>query len=247
MDRKLTVGEVINGTISSIAEAKEAAILYIAVFTFLGTAFEWGTVQIAGQDGTLFDDSGWLLSLFGIGAGLGGILLAILAVIGQYLLWEAVLRSLGFAEDMGPKRILAFFGQAILTGLCVGFGFLLLIVPGLIFMARWSAAPAYLIGERQGVIEAMGSSWDQIRGNTTPIVLAIIAAAILFLVVFGSLTYAIAGGFAPRLNETGNVPLAESLLGQFTSHLSTVLSVGLGAFVITALHGPSTVLSDVFE
>jgi hypothetical protein len=241
VERNLTVGEVINGTLSVLAGSRNAALMYVLVFTVLGTTLEWGLYQAGVGAIPGLENAEWLLAVFGLGAGIGAIALVILTIIGQYLLWEAFLRDAGIGAIDDKRRFLAFFGQAILLGLGVGFGFLLLIVPGLIFMARWAAAPAFLIAERQGVAHAMGSSWDMVKGNTKPVVLAILIVALVF-VVLAVVTVLTFSDFASE-----ELTLPESLLGQLASHVVTALSVALGVFLFRQLHGSSRAVSGVFE
>ena len=243
MDKNLTVGEVINGTIATVADNKAAAIAYIAVFTALGTGLEWGLSQVGTGMFDQFADAGWLLAAFGVSAGIGGILFVIVAVVGQYLLWEAMLRQRHHLMSGYDRRFLAFFGLAILTGIGVAFGFLLLIVPGLIFMARWAMAPAYLMVEKEGIIDSMGGSWHAVKGNTTPVVLAVLVGGLVF---FGLAVIAGLGtGFSGE--PAGQVALIESLLGQLLSQVGTVLTAALGVFLFSRLHGSSRELSGVFE
>jgi hypothetical protein len=243
MDQNLTVGEVINGTIATVADNKAAAIAYVAVFTALGTGLEWGLSQVGTGLFDQFADAEWLLAVFGVSAGIGGILFVIVAVVGQYLLWEAMLRQRHYLVRGYDRRFLAFFGLSILTGIGVAFGFLLLIIPGLIFMSRWAMAPAYLMVEREGVIDSMGGSWDAVKGNTTPVALALLVGGLLLfgLAVITGLGSAFSG------DATGQVPLIESLAGQFLSQVGTVLSAALGVFLFARLHGSSRELTGVFE
>jgi hypothetical protein len=245
MDRELTVGEVINGTIATVAENKQAALIFIAVLTVLGAALEWGLTQIGGGFFDQFADAGWLLAALGIGAGIGGIVFLIVAVVAQYLLWETMLRRRHQLAAGYDRRFLGFVGLSILTGLGIAVGYILLIVPGLIFTARWAMAPAYLIVERQGAIDSMGSSWEEIKGSTTPIVLAILAAAVVL--VGASMAVGVGAGVAAAVGEGAQDSLVASLLGQFLSQVGTVLSTGLGVFLFGRLHGESEVLSEVFE
>jgi hypothetical protein len=244
MDQDLTVGGVINGAFATVMENKEAALIFVGVFTLLGTSLEWGLAQIGGGLLDQFAGTEWL-AWFGLGAGLGGILFVIIAVIGQYILWEAMLRRHHQLAAGYNRRFIAFVGLAILTGLGASLGFLLLIVPGLIFSARWAMAPAHLIVEKRGIIDSMGDSWDEVRGNTTPVALTILITIILAVGVSFSLgAYAVAN---PDPTQAAQVGLIGSLVGQFVSQLVTVFQIGLGVFLFDKLHSSSEALSDVFE
>jgi lipid-A-disaccharide synthase-like uncharacterized protein len=54
---------------------------------------------------------------------------------------------------------------SILTGIGVGIGFILLIIPGLILIVIWSVVAPVIVLERPGVFEAFGRSRELVRGN----------------------------------------------------------------------------------
>jgi hypothetical protein len=245
MDENLTLGEVVNGTITTIAENKDVALSFIAVLTILGAGFEWGLAQLGGGALDPFANAETVLAWFGIGAGLGGLVFLIVGIVAQYLLWEIMLKRKNHLAAGEGRRYLAFIGLAILTALGVGVGFLLLIVPGLIFSARWAMAPAFLIVERKGIVESMSNSWDDVQGNTTPVVLAILIVAI---VTIGLGTALEASALATvDGTEVVTISLTSSLLSQLLSQTVTVLQAGLGVYLFGRLHGASDALSGVFE
>lgn len=90
---------------------------------------------------------------------------------------------LGDSLRVGLRHCLPLIGLAILTGLGLAIGFMLLIVPGLMLMVAWSAAVPAKVVEKIGVLEAFTRSRDLTRGRRWPIfglfVLYAIAAAIL--------------------------------------------------------------------
>jgi len=54
---------------------------------------------------------------------------------------------------------------SILTGIAVGIGLILLVIPGLILIVIWSVVAPVVVLERPGVFEAFGRSRDLVRGN----------------------------------------------------------------------------------
>jgi hypothetical protein len=54
---------------------------------------------------------------------------------------------------------------SILTGIAVGIGFILLIIPGLILIVIWSVVAPVVVLERPGVFAAFGRSRELVRGN----------------------------------------------------------------------------------
>jgi len=241
MEENLTVAEVVNGTITTLRQNAQAVLIFVVIFASLGIALELGLNQIGNGLLGQFEPE-WLLSWLGVGAGLGGLLFLILAVIGEYLLWEAMLKR-HYQLEPGGRRILAFIGLQIVTTIGISLGFVLFIIPGLIFTARWSMGPAFLIVERKGIIESIGDSWDEVSGRTTPIVLAFLIAVVLVAGINFALGASAAAGAA---NSLAPVSLITTVLSQLLAQLSTVLQIGLGVFLFGRLHGSSEVLSEVF-
>src|SRR5262249_3386219 len=54
---------------------------------------------------------------------------------------------------------------SILTGIGVGIGFILLVIPGLILIVIWSVVAPVIVLERPGVFQAFGRSRELVRGN----------------------------------------------------------------------------------
>jgi lipid-A-disaccharide synthase-like uncharacterized protein len=82
---------------------------------------------------------------------------------------------------------------AILFGLGVAIGFLLLIIPGLILIVIWSVVAPVIVLERPGVFEAFGRSRELVRGNGWN-VFAVIALVFLAVVVVSIAAGLIASG-----------------------------------------------------
>lgn len=54
---------------------------------------------------------------------------------------------------------------SILGGICIGIGFILLIIPGLILIVIWSVVAPVVVLERPGVFASFGRSRELVRGN----------------------------------------------------------------------------------
>lgn len=113
---------------------------------------------------------------------------------------------------VGLRNVLPLIGLAILTGLGVGLGFLLLIVPGIILAVMWSVAVPAKIVERIGVMQAFSRSNDLTRGRRWAIFGLFVVYVILSWIVQAAIT-AVCAGFAGSL---GFIPIAgeaEGLVG----------------------------------
>lgn len=117
----------------------------------------------------------------------------------------------GKPVDVGPalrlvgQRFLSIWGAAILSGLAMGFGFLLLIVPGVIAFVRLFAMPAAVMAEGASASESWERSSELTRGFTWHILATLGVAYIIFwFAVFGvSFGLAVAGA-SDRLLEAAN-------------------------------------------
>ncbi len=87
------------------------------------------------------------------------------------------LEPYGRTVDRVPGLVLASFVTALATVL----GLLLLIVPGLLIYARWSAASPLIVIEGQRPFDALETSNGLVRGRTWPVLGAIV---IVFLLAF---------------------------------------------------------------
>jgi hypothetical protein len=215
--RDLNVGTIIDRTVDVIEGNTQAGLIYIAVFAVLGSVTEYVRLGSA---------------LYG---GISQLLVTIAGIIGSYLLIEAMLRQRGLLTFEGERRFLPYLGQAILMGLGIGFGFILLIIPGLIVAARWSVAQPLLIGRGDGAIDSMRESWELTRGNEVPILLAGLVMLALF----------IAASIIPVFLLGG-----ENLFGIAVSQIASSASSVITAAMSVALFGlicGNQELADVFE
>jgi len=98
--------------------------------------------------------------------------------------------------------VLPLIGIGILSGIAIGIGFLLLVVPGLILLTIWAVIAPVIVVEHSGVMDAFGRSREIVRGNGwqvfgvifTAFVIAAIAAAI-----FGAIGLAISDSVGMRI------------------------------------------------
>ena len=132
-----------------------------------------------------------------------GDLFANLGLSFLYLLLAVVLGALGVAAStfivsdayLGREvsatgalgRALSLLGRlvaiSLLTSVLIGFGFVLLIVPGLVLVAGLVLSTVVGVLETlDGPISAMGRSWELTRGYRTKVFLAVFVAFLLLLV-----------------------------------------------------------------
>lgn len=114
------------------------------------------------------------------GTEITGLLGFLLYLAGQYWLFRRLMQTRGLLETQ-RVHILAFAGLALLLIFPILFGIGLLVLPGLFLVARWIAAPAFIVARGEGAFAAAISSWNAVRGSTLKV-----AGAVTLLVLLDS-------------------------------------------------------------
>ena len=110
----------------------------------------------------------------------GQILINIATLAAGYFLVVSMLRNSGLARDGLYGGFWTYFGIGLLTGIATLIGFLLLVVPGIILLARWAPVYGFGLVEGQGVTQAMSSAWEATEGHFWPIVAAYLIPMVIF-------------------------------------------------------------------
>jgi hypothetical protein len=151
--------------------------------------------------------------------------------------WIALLASaaqgkplaLGAAFGRGASAAPMLFLCNLFVGLGVGFGLILLLVPGIILALGWCMAASSVVIAQKGPFEAMGESWGLTGGHRANLFLAFLATGAVALVV--SMAVGAAGNLmivqVPVLSPA--VRLATSIIG--TVAAAPVLTVPVLAYL----------------
>ncbi|MET0307890.1 MAG: hypothetical protein ABW023_04215 [Sphingomonas sp.] len=195
MEAKLGIGLTARQTAMLVSRNPVPGVIALLVPIGMGTAFD----AVPGSDARM------------------SIFLSIASVFAQFLLTSAILRGEGRHHAWGkPGRAASFVGLGIVTGLAIGFGFLLLGVPGLFLFARWIATTPLVVGEGMTMGEAMQVSWQRTRFGT----IAIMTNLILILIPgLGALLVMIFG-----YPEYGPVPVTLAIASNLLLYASLVMS-----------------------
>lgn len=116
------------------------------------------------------------------------------------------------AMAVGRARLWPLLGLSLLTGLGIGLGMLLLIVPGVMLATAWAVNGAVLIEERRPVMETFRRSAELTRGSR----LNIFGVGLLFLVLHlvGAMAAALVSAPFPRLIGSALVwPIPTAVIG----------------------------------
>jgi hypothetical protein len=116
---------------------------------------------------------------------------------------------------------------SILAGLAIGFGLLLLIVPGLILITIWSVAAPSIVVENRGVFEAFGRSRELVRGEGWT-VFAVILLALIGVWIISAVLGEIGAGIGDDAGRVILSTIAEILLAPIFALVSSILFFDLG-------------------
>jgi hypothetical protein len=165
--------------------------LLTSLFANVVFAVETRTVEIGGQTvTTVVDTRGVFTSL--IAAAIG----AVIAFVMGFVLQAAVTRAAAQAVIGDPVDTEASYrygfkrlGSVILVSLLVGLillgGFILLIIPGIIFMVFLAVTiPALVVEDKRGT-DALGRSWNLVKGAFWHVLGTIVVAGIIVSLVSG--------------------------------------------------------------
>ena len=110
----------------------------------------------------------------------------------------------------------------ILAGIAIAIGFVLLIVPGLVFLTWWCLIVPVVVIENRGVAEAFGRSRELVRGHGWTVLGVVVVAAILSAVASGVIE-AIFSGLGPFLRYWIGGVIANSIVGPFFAVALTLM------------------------
>jgi uncharacterized membrane protein len=172
----------------SYALVKENLTIFIFVYSISALFALWNFLSRLSESNNLQESGtnayyGFFSSFTGLhftsptGIGLGlALLLGLLAVFFGLLQIILVLRvaqghkpSFGNLWEEFKKKGARLVGLEIMMGVGILFGFILLIVPGIILLGRWFLAPYILVDRDTPVSEALVQSWEMTKGYAWPI------------------------------------------------------------------------------
>lgn len=174
-----------------------------------------------------------------VGAETGGVGGLLLYFAGQYWLYRALLKARGLVEV--PRiHYFRFVGLAVVLIFPIMFGLALLVVPGLFLIARYIAAPAFIVAGGDGVFAAAISSWQAVHGHTGKLMGAV---ALLFMLVsvIGTLT----SGFGAMFLDSGAFPEVRTI-DVIEAHLFPLLLLGLSCATYELLGPKDDSIEEVF-
>jgi hypothetical protein len=137
----------------------------------------------------------------------------------QFLRGQPV--GIGDALSRGLSLILPVLGVAILAGLAIGIGFILLVVPGIIvYVMLWVAIPAAVV-ERPGVVESLKRSVALTKGYRWQVFGVLLIIGVIFAVISFILQFVLVAIGGATLYSIGNWVLGAAY-GAFSATAAAV-------------------------
>jgi hypothetical protein len=185
----------------------------------------------------IFTVAAFVVPLLGEGITSGGGFIAYL--FGQYVLFQAVFKARKAMET--PRlHFFSFILLALVLIIPIILGLVALLLPGLFLVARWIAAPAFVVARGRGVFEAATDSWNAVRGNTGKV-----AGAVVVMVVIVSCISAVISAIGGALDWLNVVSTGRSLEA-IEAHFLPLALLGLSTATYELLGPEDTTIEEVF-
>ena len=165
---------------------------------------------------------------------------SIISTFAQFIVTSRAARRAGVMRAEGvPGRAASYVLLGIVSGLAIAIGFVLLVLPGLYLLARWSIAVPHVIVRGATMREAMRRSWQQTRDIVPP------TCAALVLVGSGLIVSLILDGIPAT--ASGPAPLMPSLVSNLAAFASMLLTwfLALAIYTLVTREEPQE-LEEVF-
>lgn len=192
MDRKLDVGDTLSEVFSTY-RAQAGVLLPVAFWLFLVVAIVNGLIATS-------------LALVPISLAISVIAATLYQgmVVGLVRDVQSGRRNSSAGELLRSAApvILPLIGASLLSGLGVGLGIVLFVVPGLILLTIWAVIAPVIVVERSGAIPAFGRSRALVRGNGWRVFGAILVAFLITFIaglVLGAIGAGVANGAIVRI------------------------------------------------
>ena len=238
-----TLGEILSAAFNIYKANASQLILIVAVVVaplslvsavFSGVVFAPERVRVTNTGGVVvFDYAGRGLGVFLLVGAIGALIAFLIsAVLQAAILRAAAQATIGDSVDVeasyryGLKRLWSVILVSILVGLVVAIGFILLVIPGIIFLVFLSVSIPVLIVEGRRGRGAMGRSWNLVKGNFWHAFGVIVVAALIVGIISGIIGAIGGHNWAVRWIFTA---IAQILTVPFASLVSVLLYLDLRA------------------
>lgn len=233
MAQDITVGSILGELSDVVTGARQDVLLYTGA---LGLLTAIGVMAGLAQTGTSTISMGFAVNAGQSPAsGLFDLIASIASVVATYLLIKRMLASRGQLRSQG-NLFWPYIGLSILTVLGAIVGFILLIVPGIILLIRWSAATGFLIGAGERVTDSMSASWHATSGHSWAIFLAGLVLFLGFIIAAGVVV-----GVLSAIS-----PMIGSVVSAFIESGASAVFAALGIAIYSQVSSGAQQLTDTF-
>lgn len=241
MNNQVSLSNLLSATVDTIRSNIQLAGVYLAIMIPVGTlmaVFQGGGRSFGMNFGFMLDESVMAQGALAIVVVLVG---AIISIVATYWLVAGMTRG---TVSPGFDRFWPYIGISILYGLGIVFGFILLIVPGIILMVRWVAVLPAVIDRDRDAIGSFGDSFGMTDGHSW----SVFGAGLVVMV--GMMVFsAVVGGVAVGVGTVAGGPggIVMSAIAAIAEQANNVIGY---AFCVGAYHlmrDRSEVMAEVFE
>ncbi len=237
MSGKAGFGEILGTTMGVVRESGREVLLFVVVVGGMSAiGISLGLTESSseifrsgfGVGGETAADAGWMGLLFDLAVG-------VVSFVALYLLTVRMLAARGRLRG-DENRFWHYFGMVVVSGLAWIIGIILLIVPGIILLVRWSAASGYLLGAKEGIIDSLRASWHATSGSSWAI---FFAAIVLFIgIILGGIVIGVL---------TVTSPLVNSVFSSLIEAASNAFTVAFGVAIYCLVHDEAEEIGEVFS
>ena len=160
----------------------------------------------------------------------------VIGVFFSYQLLKAMIERTGLRSRGEGDVFLTYFGLAVLYGLAVALGLVLLVLPALFLISRWCLAQPLVVARGDGVMRAFGESWQRTSGNEFPIIVVVLLFVMVPVVIS-----VVAGVMLPKDNLIGIA------IAQLATSASSLLSLAMGMALYGIIIGVPTAAATPAE
>ena len=128
-------------------------------------------------------------------------------------------QSVGDLFRSAAPYIGRLFLLALVAGIAIVFGLILLVIPGLILITIWAVATPSMVVEDRGVFNSLGRSRELVKGDGWSVFATIIVA---FLIVF--LVSAIGGAIGRGIGDDAGYVVVQTILNILTAPVAALVS-----------------------
>jgi hypothetical protein len=207
--RELKIGVIIDKSLAVLERAVMPALFFVAALTVINSAIGYFTADAAP------------LSKLAVTP-----LTIVIGVFFSYLLLKVMVERTGLRSRGDRDVFLTYFGLAILYGLGVALGLILLVIPALFLIARWSLAQTLVVARGDGIKQAFGESWERTSGNEFQIIVVVLLFVMVPMVISVTATLML-----------GQASLAGIIVSQLATSVSSLLSLCMGVALFGMIVG----------